>query len=142
MSLRELTLEELMLVAGGEGEGNSGDSPDTGSAGAGDGQDNDASGGGIGTGGGMANAGGYGFGPAPPNAQVAGLARDVAVQVGIEAGKALLGYAYDHSSPYGQSQNGKGVSPSLGVSSGPDPVGGTPQDGYGVDGQRSSGPGG
>lgn len=33
MSLRELTLEEWMLVAGGKGEGNGGDSDGTGSSG-------------------------------------------------------------------------------------------------------------
>lgn len=142
MSLRELTLEELMLVAGGEGEGNGngGDSPGTGSAGAGDGQGNGASGGGIGTGGGMASAGGYGFGPAPQNAQVASL-QSSAINVGLgilgnmiyDAGKAIVA-----NGPYGPQNPGS----SLGVPSGPDPVGTTPQDGYGVDGQRSSGPGG
>lgn len=147
MSLRELTSEELLFVFGGEGEGNGGDSGGTGSSGGGDGNGNGASGGGVGSGGGTSSAGGYGFGPAT-NVGLASLdmdqsmsfsiARDIAVNIGIEIGKAALNYAYDHSSPYGQSQNGKaGLTPG-GQPMGNDPMGQGPQDGYGVDGQATS----
>lgn len=51
MTVRELTFEELMLVAGGN-EGNGGDQAGTGSMGGGDGQGNGASG---------SADGGYGF---------------------------------------------------------------------------------
>ena len=63
MSLRELTLDELVLVSGGT-EGNGGDSGGMGSSGGGDGQGGGASGNG-GTDSGMGTDGGsYGFGVA------------------------------------------------------------------------------
>lgn len=62
MGLRELTIDELLLVSGGEGEGNGGDSGGTGSSGSGDGQGNGASssdGGSNGTSTGGDDEGGY-----------------------------------------------------------------------------------
>ena len=65
MGLRELTVEEMLLVAGGEGEGNGGDSAGTGSDGANGGGSESS-----GDGGNEAGAGAYGvpdpgFGPGP-----------------------------------------------------------------------------
>lgn len=86
MSVRELTSEEMLLVAGGM-EGNGGDQAGIGSNGSGDGQGNGASSnGGTDSGMGTSPGGGYGFGIATSTEDNAGMAvASNALAIGVGA---------------------------------------------------------